>query len=59
MEIHKYNVEQGENGEIFQESEIPCIGAKQFFFSKKDSWLLLKVLLLKQMTVINVFLFCS
>lgn len=35
MEIHKYNVEQGKNGEIFQEPEIPCIGAKQFFFRKK------------------------
>lgn len=36
MEIYKYNVEQGRNWEIFQESEIPCIGAEQnFFFQKK------------------------
>lgn len=35
MEIHKYNVEQGKNGEIFQESEIPCIREKQFFFFRK------------------------
>ena len=36
MEIHKYNVEQGKNGEIFQEREIPCIGAKQFMTIAKS-----------------------